>query len=57
MLGHCMSFQTKDCVHVFVGHLNKVNCLLVSALPDMPARLYTGSSDQTVRCYSIKVRR
>ncbi|XP_034017709.1 zinc finger protein 106 [Thalassophryne amazonica] len=39
---------------VFEGHTDKVNCLLVSWLPNMPARLYTGSSDQTVRCYSTK---
>ncbi|XP_049446993.1 zinc finger protein 106 isoform X2 [Epinephelus fuscoguttatus] len=39
---------------VFEGHTNKVNCLLVASFPNMPARLYTGSSDQTIRCYSIK---
>ncbi|XP_054910161.1 zinc finger protein 106 isoform X2 [Poeciliopsis prolifica] len=45
---------TGECEAVFEGHTNKVNCLLVSSLPNMLARLYTGSSDQTIRCYSIK---
>ncbi|XP_008395762.1 zinc finger protein 106 isoform X2 [Poecilia reticulata] len=45
---------TRECEAVFEGHTNKVNCLLVSSLPNMPARLYTGSSDQTIRSYSIK---
>ncbi|KAL0965038.1 hypothetical protein UPYG_G00275980 [Umbra pygmaea] len=45
---------TRRCMKVFTGHMNKVNCLLVSAVPKMPARLITGSSDQTIRCYSIK---
>ncbi|XP_018550495.1 LOW QUALITY PROTEIN: uncharacterized protein znf106b [Lates calcarifer] len=48
------SLKNKECVAVFEGHTNKVNCLLVSTLPNMPARLYTGSSDQTIRCFSIK---
>ncbi|XP_026196776.1 zinc finger protein 106 isoform X2 [Anabas testudineus] len=48
------SLVTRECKAVFEGHTNKVNCLLVSSLPNMPARLYTGSSDQTIRCYSIK---
>ena len=49
------SFQSRQCQAVFEGHTNKINCLLVSSLPGLPSRLYTGSSDQTVRCYSIKV--
>lgn len=44
------------CVSVFEGHTSKVNCLLVSALPGLPHRLYSGSSDQTIRCYSLKTR-
>ncbi|XP_039981078.1 zinc finger protein 106 isoform X2 [Xiphias gladius] len=48
------SLTNRQCQAVFEGHTNKVNCLLVSSLPNMPARLYTGSSDQTIRCYSIK---
>ncbi|KAK2856115.1 hypothetical protein Q5P01_004850 [Channa striata] len=48
------SLVTREIQAVFEGHTNKVNCLLVSSRPNMPARLYTGSSDQTIRCYSIK---
>ncbi|KAK2826685.1 hypothetical protein Q5P01_020899 [Channa striata] len=42
------------CVSVFEGHSSKVSCLLVSAAPSLYHRLYTGSSDQTIRCYSLK---
>ncbi|XP_034530889.1 zinc finger protein 106 [Notolabrus celidotus] len=42
------------CVGVFEGHSSKVSCLLVSAAPSLHHRLYTGSSDQTIRCYSLK---
>ncbi|XP_045551555.1 zinc finger protein 106 isoform X3 [Salmo salar] len=45
---------SKACQAVFEGHTNKINCLLVSSLPGLPARLYTGSSDLTIRCFSIK---
>ncbi|CAN9507885.1 unnamed protein product [Ophioblennius macclurei] len=45
---------TRECKAVFDGHTNKINCLLVSSLPNMPARLYTGSSDETIRAFSIK---
>ncbi|XP_057678628.1 zinc finger protein 106-like [Corythoichthys intestinalis] len=48
------SLTSKECQGVFEGHTNKINCLLVSCLPNMPARLFTGSSDQTVRIYSLK---
>ncbi|XP_067339108.1 zinc finger protein 106 isoform X2 [Channa argus] len=48
------SLVTREMQAVFEGHTNKVNCLLVSSPSNMPARLYTGSSDQTIRCYSIK---
>ncbi|KAM9840765.1 zinc finger protein 106 [Aulostomus maculatus] len=48
------SLVNMECQGVFEGHMNKVNCLLVSSLPNLPARLFTGSSDQTIRCYSIK---
>lgn len=44
------------CVAVFEGHSSKVSCLLVSAAPGLHHRLYSGSSDQTVRCYSLKTR-
>ncbi|XP_036006345.1 zinc finger protein 106 isoform X2 [Fundulus heteroclitus] len=46
-----------ECVGVFEGHSSKVTCLLVSAAPSLHQRLYSGSSDQTVRCYSLKTRR
>ncbi|GAA6224908.1 zinc finger protein 106 [Lates japonicus] len=42
------------CVGVFEGHSLKVSCLLVSAAPSLHHRLYSGSSDQTIRCYSLK---
>lgn len=45
---------TRECQAVFEGHTNNINCLLVSSFPNVPTRLYTGSSDQTVCCYSIK---
>ncbi|XP_070776356.1 zinc finger protein 106 [Enoplosus armatus] len=44
------------CVQVFEGHSSKVSCLLVSAAPGLHHRLYSGSSDQTIRCYSLKTR-
>lgn len=47
--------QTHRCVGVFEGHGSKVSCLLVSAAPSLRHRLYSGSSDQTIRCYSLKV--
>ncbi|KAF7653198.1 hypothetical protein LDENG_00086080 [Lucifuga dentata] len=45
---------THKCVTVFEGHSSKVNCLLVSAAPSLHHRLYSGSSDQTIRCYSLR---
>ncbi|KAM7376314.1 hypothetical protein PAMP_006056 [Pampus punctatissimus] len=42
------------CVAVFEGHSSKVSCLFVSASPCLHHRLYSGSSDQTIRCYSLK---
>uniref|UniRef100_A0A671WWW9 Zinc finger protein 106 n=1 Tax=Sparus aurata TaxID=8175 RepID=A0A671WWW9_SPAAU len=47
---------THKCVGVFEGHSSKVSCLLVSAAPCLHHRLYSGSSDQTIRCYSLKTR-
>lgn len=44
------------CVGVFEGHSSKVSCLLVSVAPCLHHRLYSGSSDQTIRCYSLKTR-
>ncbi|XP_051943016.1 zinc finger protein 106 [Hippocampus zosterae] len=46
--------MTHKCVAIFSGHTSKVSCLLVSASPCLQARLYSGSSDQTIRCYSLK---
>ncbi|KAM8831521.1 zinc finger protein 106 isoform 2-T2 [Spinachia spinachia] len=48
------SLKTKECKAFFVGHTNKVNCLLVSTAPQIPSRLFTGASDKTIRCYDIK---
>ncbi|XP_059897729.1 zinc finger protein 106-like isoform X3 [Gadus macrocephalus] len=46
---------TKECQGVFEGHSSTINCLLVAPLaPGTLARLFTGSSDKTVRCFSIK---
>lgn len=47
---------THKCVGVFEGHSSKVSCLSVSAAPGLHHRLYSGSSDQTIRCYSLKTR-
>lgn len=47
--------QSHKCVAVFEGHSSKVSCLFVSAAPCLHHRLYSGSSDQTIRCYSLKV--
>ncbi|KAK7904539.1 hypothetical protein WMY93_017146 [Mugilogobius chulae] len=41
------------CVGVFEGHSSKVNALVLSTNPSLAPRLYTGSSDQTIRCYSL----
>lgn len=46
--------KTNECVGVFEGHSSKINCLLVTAVQSLPPKLYTGSSDQTIRCFSIK---
>ncbi|RVE56877.1 hypothetical protein OJAV_G00210690 [Oryzias javanicus] len=47
---------SRQCVAVMEGHASKVTCLLVSAAPSLPHRLYSGSSDQTIRSYSLKTR-
>lgn len=47
--------QSHKCLGVFEGHNSKVTCLLVSAAPCLHYRLYSGSSDQTIRCYNLKV--
>ncbi|KAM9354560.1 zinc finger protein 106 isoform 1-T2 [Pholidichthys leucotaenia] len=45
---------THKCVGVLEGHSSKVNCLLVSVAPSLHHHLYSGSSDQTIRCYNLK---
>ncbi len=47
--------QSRKCMAVFEGHSSKVNCLLVSSGGGLQQRLYSGSSDQTIRCYDLKV--
>uniref|UniRef100_UPI003AAEDD00 zinc finger protein 106 n=1 Tax=Centroberyx gerrardi TaxID=166262 RepID=UPI003AAEDD00 len=47
---------SRKCVTVFEGHSSKVNCLLVSAAVGLHHRLYSGSSDQTIRCYSLRTK-
>ncbi|XP_054653351.1 zinc finger protein 106 [Dunckerocampus dactyliophorus] len=49
-----LDLQTRKCVAVFSGHTSKVSCLLVSAAPCLQRHLYSGSSDQTIRCYNLK---
>lgn len=48
--------QSHKCVAMFEGHTSKVSCLLVSVDPCLRHRLYSGSSDQTIRCYNLKVK-
>ncbi|XP_071001052.1 zinc finger protein 106-like, partial [Oncorhynchus clarkii lewisi] len=48
--------QSRECVAVFEGHSTKVNCLLISSGPGLQQRLYSGSSDQTIRCYNLRSR-
>lgn len=55
-LNGVLLLQSHKCVGVFEGHSSKVTCLLVSAAPSLHRRLYSGSSDQTIRCYSLKVK-
>ncbi|XP_048577334.1 uncharacterized protein LOC5514836 isoform X2 [Nematostella vectensis] len=43
--------QTGNCVKVYDGHHNAVNCLEIS---EDRTRLFTGSNDQTVRSYNVK---
>uniref|UniRef100_A0A8C9WHC0 Zinc finger protein 106 n=1 Tax=Scleropages formosus TaxID=113540 RepID=A0A8C9WHC0_SCLFO len=43
---------SRKCVAVFEGHTTKVNCLFMSSGLGLQHRLYTGSSDQTIRCYN-----
>ncbi|KAL9957619.1 hypothetical protein ACROYT_G034539 [Oculina patagonica] len=45
------NIQTGQCVKVYQGHHQAVNCIEVSSDND---RLFTGSNDQTVRSYNIK---
>ncbi|KAG8449516.1 hypothetical protein GDO86_016238 [Hymenochirus boettgeri] len=45
---------TRRCVGVFEGHTSKVNCLIVTQTHGKLATLFTGSSDHTIRCYSVK---
>ncbi|XP_069016815.1 zinc finger protein 106 [Embiotoca jacksoni] len=47
---------SRKCVGVFEGHGSKVSCLLVSTAPFLHRRLYSGSSDQTIRCYNLRTR-
>nr|XP_057933494.1 zinc finger protein 106 isoform X2 [Doryrhamphus excisus] len=49
-----LDLQSRKCVAVFSGHTSKVSCLLVSTAPCLQRRLYSGSSDQTIRCYNLK---
>lgn len=47
--------QSRECQAVFRGHTDKVNCLVVSPPLNRPACLFTGSNDQSIRCYRLKV--
>ncbi|XP_077118631.1 zinc finger protein 106 isoform X2 [Ranitomeya variabilis] len=46
----------RTCEGVFEGHTSKVNCLLVTQTHGKNAVLFSGSSDHTVRCFSVKTR-
>ncbi|XP_072311526.1 uncharacterized protein [Eucyclogobius newberryi] len=51
------NLHTKECVGVFEGHSHKINSLLVTAILNLPPKLFTGSSDQTICCFSTKTRK
>ncbi|KAM9778223.1 zinc finger protein 106-like isoform X2 [Syngnathus typhle] len=57
MTARAYSLLNLECLGVFEGHKNRINCLLVASSPNTPARLYTGSSDSTIRIYSIKTKK
>ncbi|XP_074541419.1 zinc finger protein 106 isoform X2 [Halichoeres trimaculatus] len=48
------SLGSRKCLMVFDGHTHSINCLLVATPSNTLAHLYTGSSDQSIRCYSTK---
>ncbi|XP_018087710.1 zinc finger protein 106 isoform X2 [Xenopus laevis] len=48
------NLTTRQCAAVFEGHTSKVNCLVVTCMSRKNASLFTGSSDHTIRCYSVK---
>ncbi|XP_053330391.1 zinc finger protein 106-like [Spea bombifrons] len=47
----------RQCMGVFKGHTSEVNCLLVTQTYRKSAMLFTGSSDCTIRCYSVKTQK
>uniref|UniRef100_A0A8C4QBT2 Zinc finger protein 106a n=1 Tax=Eptatretus burgeri TaxID=7764 RepID=A0A8C4QBT2_EPTBU len=42
------------CLSVFEGHASKVNEIMVTRPPGLHPRLYSGSSDHTIRCCNLK---
>ncbi|NP_001182712.1 zinc finger protein 106 [Xenopus tropicalis] len=50
------NLTTRQCVAVFEGHTSKVNCLVVTCTYKKSLAVFTGSSDHTIRCYSVKTR-
>uniref|UniRef100_UPI00358F6251 zinc finger protein 106 isoform X2 n=1 Tax=Myxine glutinosa TaxID=7769 RepID=UPI00358F6251 len=42
------------CLSVFEGHASKVNEIMVTRPPGLHPRLYSGSSDHTIRCRNLK---
>lgn len=53
ILSRCV--QSKEREAEFTGHTKTVNAAVVSSIPYLSPRLFTGSSDQTIRCYDLKV--
>ncbi|XP_078593635.1 uncharacterized protein LOC144871718 isoform X1 [Branchiostoma floridae x Branchiostoma japonicum] len=54
MVAKAWSLVSRECVQVYKGHNRKINCLQVVKSQGGEERLYTGSSDKTVRCYNVK---
>ncbi|XP_066279854.1 zinc finger protein 106-like isoform X2 [Branchiostoma lanceolatum] len=54
MVAKAWSLVSRECVQVYKGHNRKINCLQVLRSQGGEERLYTGSSDKTVRCYNVQ---
>ncbi|KAI8514981.1 hypothetical protein Bbelb_075720 [Branchiostoma belcheri] len=54
MVAKAWSLVSRECTQVYRGHNRKINCLQVLRSQGGEERLYTGSSDKTVRCYNVQ---